>query len=92
MKCRRLAVLMWKHLIVRKQRFILTAVELLSPIFFIVILFLIRDDINPVSRHATKTNQMNIEQPVSLFWQTKLHSYVTKKLLMLPFVDYNVSY
>lgn len=41
-------MLMWKHAVVRKRRFILTAVSLVSPILFFALLFTFRNEINPV--------------------------------------------
>ncbi|KAL4702805.1 hypothetical protein ACJJTC_010646 [Scirpophaga incertulas] len=58
-----LPVLMWKHLIVKKRRFILTAVDILSPIFFFVILFIFRNEINPVRSHSISIDGMNIDNP-----------------------------
>ncbi|CAB3257915.1 unnamed protein product, partial [Arctia plantaginis] len=44
---RTIAVLMWKHAVVRKRRFILTAVSLVSPVLFFVLLFTLRNELNP---------------------------------------------
>lgn len=60
-----LKVLMLKHLVVRMRRFISTAVELISPAVFFILLYVFKDYINqPV--HMYTQNSVNVYKPVSL--------------------------
>ncbi|XP_045537568.1 ATP-binding cassette sub-family A member 7 [Papilio machaon] len=57
-----LKVLMLKHLVVRMRRFISTAVELISPAVFFILLYVFKDYINqPVHTHVQ--NSVNVYKP-----------------------------
>ncbi|XP_045485140.1 phospholipid-transporting ATPase ABCA1 isoform X2 [Pieris rapae] len=48
-----LRVLMWKHLISRMKKYIQTPLELLSTLVLFVILYIFKDDLNPVNKHKS---------------------------------------
>ncbi|CAH2042699.1 unnamed protein product, partial [Iphiclides podalirius] len=62
-----LKVLMFKHLVVRVRRFIHTAVELISPTVFFIILFSFKDYINePSPKHAMDVSNIYKTEPIAL--------------------------
>ncbi|XP_047503071.1 phospholipid-transporting ATPase ABCA1-like [Pieris napi] len=48
-----LGVLMWKHLIVRMKKYIQTPIEVLSPLVLFVVLYVFKDQLNPVNKHQS---------------------------------------
>ncbi|KPI94545.1 ATP-binding cassette sub-family A member 3 [Papilio xuthus] len=60
-------VLMLKHLVVRMRRFISTAVELISPAVFFILLYVFKDNINqPVNTYAQNSINVYKPEPVAL--------------------------
>ncbi|XP_075980902.1 phospholipid-transporting ATPase ABCA3-like isoform X2 [Anticarsia gemmatalis] len=62
MRARVLTVLMWKHGAVRIRKFINTAVDLVSPIMFFLLIFAIRTSINPPPPNVFTNVQANTEE------------------------------
>ncbi|XP_041985111.1 ATP-binding cassette sub-family A member 17-like isoform X2 [Aricia agestis] len=61
-----LAVLLWKHFVVRRRRFIHTPIEWLSPIIFFVVLFVFRNQINPIPKHAPASMGVHYTEPLNI--------------------------
>ncbi|CAH0401461.1 unnamed protein product [Chilo suppressalis] len=62
MMCRVLGILMWKHIIARKRKYIRTPVEFLAPIIIIILLFVFRDEINPKKSHPRDAEIPDVHQ------------------------------
>ncbi|CAG9795500.1 unnamed protein product [Diatraea saccharalis] len=64
-----LAILLWKHLIVRKRKYIRTPIEFLAPILIIILIFVFRHDINPIPRHQHYTELNDVDETQPFTWK-----------------------
>lgn len=85
-----LLVLLWKHFLVRKRRFIHTPVEWLSPIVFLVILFA-NKDIFFLSHGLDKYNEAKITVS-NLFVYTFFITFGRVRILLSSVILSNIKH